>query len=486
MNAQKMLAKFFSWVRHASAVRLEQLAAEQEFLGLKPIDRLHDDLAQGLFLDWFWFERPLTSAMRSPVSLFAQERQRAASAPERAVLAAMEKTLFGLYEVTDVRPAENHMVLRDCLRSASWTIQEHSGSRSCDRGDLLIARVIPVKPVALITGWTAHFPATIEEFERNRKDHFKDGAMPPMRPRDVLELFIVHVDWNSKGAAFVRAKLSGLWQRWTPGLSFRELEEIVGEECVERLMDVQKSFLERCPADEDRKDAMELLMAYWNWHAGVRLGKKPPVERGGAMGLIEKELGQRMSLYGVQRLKETGRTLTSEEIQAWYRNPANGESGKSPVEMIQEERRSAGERVPEQMDVRVFSGEIDTVTPGMREGDRMWRAGNEAMLAHRFKEAIEKLEAAYALLKQTDEVNFRVLGNLGLCYAIVGRKDEAMRALQGALTHNPDYDLARRNLSRLRSMGNQEYSQFRRAAPGQLTKIEWSPDRQDPVGDKNA
>jgi len=486
MIAQKVLSKFFGWVRHSPPVLREQMIAEQEFLGLRPVDRLREELAQGLFLDWFWFERPLTSTMCSPVSLFRQERRKTCSESEYPALAAMEKTIFSLYEVLETRPAEDRLLLRDCMRGVKWMLHEHAGSRSSSSGDILIARVIPVEPLALMTGWAAHFPAKIEEFERNKKDYFKDHKMPFMRPRDALNLFVEPVDWDSKGAAFVRAKLSGLWQRWSPGITFREVERIVGEERMERLMDIQKAFLERCPADEDREKAMELLMSYWNWHAGTRIGKEPPAERGGAMGPVERDLGRRMSLFGMARLRETGRVLTSEEVRAWYGDPHNGKDGKSPMQMIQDERRAAGEQAPENMNVHVFGGEIDDITPGEREGDRLWRAGNDAMVQHRFKEAIEKLEAAYELLRHREGINFRVLGNLGLAYAILGRKEDAENALQGALTHNPDYDLARRTLSRLQSMNRWEFERFRREAPSQLTKTEWSPDRKDPEEDKNA
>ncbi len=95
------------------------------------------------------------------------------------------------------------------------------------------------------------------------------------------------------------------------------------------------------------------------------------------------------------------------------------------------------------------------------------------MIHRNYKKAAQMYEEALAVLKHDKTISFRVFGNLGICYALMGERGKAIEAQREALRHNPDYDRARRHLSDLEAMTDKQYEKFLKDGPNNLTHTEW-------------
>jgi len=173
----------------------------------------------------------------------------------------------------------------------------------------------------------------------------------------------------------------------------------------------------------------------------------------------------------MDRYEKTGKEFSKEENDAWLKTPSNGENGGSPFELISQERKARNHPYPDKI---TYSIKIQGITnkTGEAASDKA-QAATGFMLHKNFEKAARLYEDALTVLKHDKSISYRVLGNLGICCAVMGERDRALETLREALRHNPDYDRARRHLSELESMTAAQYKKFLKNGPGHLTHSEW-------------
>lgn len=235
----------------------------------------------------------------------------------------------------------------------------------------------------------------------------------------------------------------------------------------------EKILLESVPDPDEFNDITGLLEAYWNLASGKKAGLKTPVEMVGPAGPgpVEKKYLNMLGDVNLKRYQKTGMELSKEENDSWLRTPANGRNGLSPFELISGERKNNNHPFPEQINysIKIQGIENKSAEPALEKT----QVAMGFMMHKNFKKAAQMYEEALAVLKHDKSVSFRVLGNLGICYALMGEKEKAIEALHEAMRHNPDYDRARRNLSKLESMSGKQYQKFIKDGPDNLTHTEW-------------
>jgi hypothetical protein len=99
---------------------------------------------------------------------YLASRAGGAGARERAFVEAVGREPFSFYEAIACDPGKG-MRLRDVLRQAERDVEERSGSRSVERGDILLARVVTFEGHGLMVGCGA-------------------VPLPPMEKRPLLDL----------------------------------------------------------------------------------------------------------------------------------------------------------------------------------------------------------------------------------------------------------------------------------------------------------
>src|SRR5207302_10039963 len=156
-----------------------------------------------------------------------------------------------------------------------------------------------------------------------------------------------------------------------------------------------------------------------------------------------------------------GEPPSPEEIDSWMSNPANGEEGHTPKELIIQERRRLGHPAPERVAYRLSVEKLDALSARMSEAADRANQATDLMRKGNFSEALTLYEKAWLALKDEPTHHYRILGNMATCHAFLERRQEAIRCLESALKANPDYTLARGNLLRLQTMTDEQYAEFR-------------------------
>ena len=256
-------------------------------------------------------------------------------------------------------------------------------------------------------------------------------------------------------------------------MPFSIIEKAVDCGNHDEFMAAQKVFFERMPVQEEALRTMEIMNAWWNLASGKKAGLTAPAEYAGTTpyGPVETKYTKKLMDRSVELFQKTGEALSGADSADWLKDPANGENGKSPFTLIYEERKSRNHPYPDKIgySMKIQGIENKAAEPASEKS----QAALGFMMHKNFKKAAQLYEEALAVLKHDKSVSFRVFGNLGICYALMGEREKAVAALREALRHNPDYDRARRHLSELETMTDKQYNKFLKNGPDNLTHTEW-------------
>jgi tetratricopeptide (TPR) repeat protein len=484
MNTQKLLNKFRGWALHEPVIKREIPYAEDEFFAFHTKPTLDDDpTLQGLFIEWFLFDRKTTSHLKTPIDLFIEKKKNDFSKDETVFLESLKRTIFGIFEVLSTKPNEGLIKMKQVDDPMEWTVQDFSGSKSLAPKTILFTRLASSSPYAIMTGWAAGYPMHNVEIKKDLTKIIEQGKKLPITPRDLLRLFAERIQWEDKGMDFCRNKLASIWQKWSPkGMTWKELEEGFGRGDQECLHKAHQALIESLPHKSLMDDAVRLIQAYWNTFSGATVGKKTPLENVQELpkGPKEKLYYKRLSDESIHHFQEKGKIFTPEEVQAWLKDPAKGENGVSPFDLIYDERIAAGHPEPDKIGLHITINATSLDSPELKQASSDYNRANDEMVKKNYAVAVKLYESAYRLIQYDTKFAFRLLGNLGLCYALLGQREKAMETLQAALRHNPDYDLARKRLSELEKMTPEEYLKFLKEAPNQVFSTPWEKESRGP------
>lgn len=477
MNTPKLLDKFRGWAHYDTVMKQELLEAGEEFFAFyEGLNTVGDDVTlKGLFHEWFLFDRKTTRYLQTPAEVFLRYGGGAAVKKEKRFFKVLTETVFGAFEVLSSDEKAGSVHIKRLDGAGEWTIKDVLGSQSMQAGDVLFARVIPLAVEPILTGWVAGYPKGSGEL----KDIFKkfsdaSNKLYGLKPRYLLKFWTQPINWHEKGEYYCKTRLAVIWQRWCgKNIPFSDLESAVDCGDHDKYLLAEKILLESVTDPDEFNDITGLLEAYWNLASGKKTGLKTPAEMVGPTGPgpVEKKYLNLLGDANLKRYQKTGMELSKEENDAWLKNPANGENALSPFELISGERKSSNHPFPERIgySIKIQGIERKAAEPASEKT----QAAMGFMMHNNFKKAAQMYEEALAVLKHDKSVSFRVLGNLGICYALMGEREKSVEALHEALRHNPDYDRARRHLSELEAMTDKQYQKFLKDGPGNLTHTEW-------------
>lgn len=229
-----------------------------------------------------------------------------------------------------------------------------------------------------------------------------------------------------------------------------------------------KAVLGRAPSAEEAREAAEVLTALWN--LTLPPADEEIVPRGPKETMLLRDLQRvaaaKIAEVEVQDDPRAATELARKAVREWFETPQKELGGKTPKDVILAERKSLG-NPREELGISVLPTSLDI---GRREseGARLAEKASEHLRRNEAAEALACLEEAYARLKD-NALACRVLGNMATAYAMLGRREDALKALRAALRSDPDYETARRNLGLLESMSPEEFE--RRHKSGYFEKM---------------
>lgn len=136
--------------------------------------------------------------------------------------------------------------------------------------------------------------------------------------------------------------------------------------------------------------------------------------------------------------------------QKWFETPQEELTGKTPKEVIMEERRELGEAP------KTFKYHLSVqAVPGGSKEEVLYNQAVSVMKEYKYLAALRLFVGMIGNVKQIRE-QFRFWGNVGGCLANLGEVELARRCGQKALELKSDYELVRKNLDSLNDPKTQQ------------------------------
>ena len=464
-KGHKFWNKFTAWASHEGQIRVEMLEALEEFVvspGRVPADAREP--VQLLFEGWFLMERALTRARMTPIELFIRTHARPLKPTELAVYRRFAaENHFGFFKVEDSCPGES-MELRLMPGGEVFHVVEVEGSKGAGKGSYLITRILPFEDHWAMPSLVGAYPSG-ETYPLDRSFGETGGQLKPgeLRPRHVLPLFMPKVDWMREGVPRVKARLAMLLQRWgVSDIKASAVEKDIAAAHARRDLShpLLKEILQRAPSAGEAAEAVEVLTAWWNLTIPKEEQQFP---RGPKEMMLLKDLervvGQEITEKVLEDLEQATKRVRA-KTQAWLHAPQVELGGKTPLQVIGEERKALG-NPREELDISFIPNRLD-LGEQVGEGARLANRGTDYLIKKDAARALESFEKAYASMKD-DPAVFRVLGKMATAYVMLGKREPALEMLRAALKANPDYEVARNNLQLLESMTSEEFTRKHRS-----------------------
>jgi len=434
----------------------------QEFLGVKPGNSVRVTGEPQEVIEFQLLHEYLTLDLLLPpenlpaVDLFLQRERSRLTVEEIEALEGWRQQRISAFEVLE-RVEGNRLKVRDLLAETERSIQPQR--LIYDPGTFLLARIMPFRDLWYFTNVVAPIPAEFRYGFLRTFRHFQGDLNKNRLTAKELVMMIKGSPEGSGSVERAELELVRLLAQWeVADLTLPEIlkavkEGVAGKKSPNHI--VEKILRQsRSPNRKALPRLLALVQRLWNDEAGRRV--RPEDERGPIEHQVMADLmnlsSRELRLEGVPLLR------TQEEFQRladrWLETPQEELGGRTPREVIFEERRNRGDPRTE-LGISFEMKRIDV--PGFSD-QKLYDRALEHMRLGRFALAIRDFKAFLPLIGHDPE-RYRLLYNLGVAYALMGHKRHAEELCHQALEINPSYEIARKHLKRLK-----------RATPEQLRR----------------
>jgi len=448
----QMYDRITAFVRRHPEIEKELFARQREF------ERLSFKGNSGrLFFDWFIFDYHLQSHQKRLLDVFLEDEKDKVPPETFERYAAAGQDRFGIYQVLAVRTGKEFRC-RNALSDSGgeFQVRDRSSAGFLAKGDYLVGRLLPFDDVFIMASDGLHLPQQEYDVIGLVLKQFPD----PGARLDALDLYKALFPQEIPEQLGAEEKFVLMCREG--GLSDDEIEDIQLEMrmAIQKRggspQEVMKDLLERMRVPEWFRvgEFSEAVQEMWNHYVGQihPHSEKGPLET----MLVRVCMDAAIREIGLpQDLSDKGRADFSRNVKAWsdrwFVTPLKHLNGKTPKEVILEERRRRGNPQTE----FGFSIGLDAISADPhqeREAERLFHQAAAAMAERRHDEAL----ALYEEYLKLWDGNHVVWHNMAVCYVVLLQKRKALACLRRALEINPEYELARDRLEQLEAMDKAE------------------------------
>ncbi len=417
---------------------LEEIAYEERFfknLGMTESER------RNLVFDWYIFDYKSEVLSKNLLQYFLEKAD--LNENLKAIYKRFRDGVFSIFEVKALRIGKE-MIAGDLATGKEYGIKDTALTRQVLKGQCGFLRVLPFEDHYILTGTGYFFPQEASHFIKlffldveKQKKPFK------LTPLTIYEIFFTQEKPE---------KLPNI-ERFTLLCQEGGLNENYINETIQKIRkevlnkgdfhDIQKELIAKIKPHPgfDIKEIIQAFMDVWNSFVSEQKGyvEKGPVET----ALINASMGYVQSKVNPKRYKDekTASERAEELMEERLKRPRQELNGKTPEEVILEERQKLGN--PEK---RVkFRINISALTPGeevAQKANEAFARGRQLLMENKPSEAIEAYKEYISIHSQ----NYVVWHNMGIAYSLLTDRVNAERCFKKSLEINPDYELAKRNI----------------------------------------
>lgn len=442
--------------------------ALREFTGasyLPQQSEFTEEQLQSFFGSWFLFDYRLPSSGQAPLTIYLKEQGNELTAQEQAYYQALLTTnRFDIFEVLRVDRGQG-LRLRQLRTGTEYEITERQGTYDAVPEQIFLCRIWHAGEMWQLAPDIVTYPPAAAPLWREQANKMEQ----PPSPRQV---------WQMATKQLIQSTAVGL-EALDKFLRDHEADPaLTPQDILEWLKDDQdlRRTLQRVVQHVKPKsqaafeELMQILSKTWNTlsikerdgGAAIPNWEPGPVEealleelRAAALAAIDPE--------SFASLADVNQALADFQSR-WVDTPLLEYRDKTPRQLVTEEREASNHHEKDwtvQLQLQEF-GDAQ-----QERANALLKAGNEA---HRRGDLIEAEQYYRQLIAEYDDP-YQAWGNLGLVLASQGKKQAAIDALKQALVIEPDYQLARLNLSSIQNLSIEELKRQRMVVGASVLRI---------------
>lgn len=404
-----------------------------------------------LVLDWFVFDAKSKALRGNPLEVFLKETD--LNEETRKLYQNFRQGKFSLFEVKAVRIGKG-VLLVSLLDNQEYQVFDVACSKAVQKGQSGLFRMLPFEDYFILTGIGYPFPVSSTPAVRVIAKNMRESRRPVhLSPLQVCEIMFAAPKREPLPA---RERFELICRE--QGLSVDEVKEFVDEMRSNALEKrgfegmAERLFAKIRPVPGfDPGELSDALVETWNSF----VSKQPDYfEKGPMEGMLIRAsldyIHNRVTLDG-RKKREKIKARMNELQEEWFAMPLEELEGKTPAEVILEERRALGNPQKE----IAFLIQLDELSPGREKEEKMNRLLDKArglMEEQHLPEAVAIMES---ILREYPEA-YPVWQNLGIAYVLSQDRVNAQRCFEKALEVNPQYEMARQDLERLKNSSDED------------------------------
>lgn len=447
-NYKDKMDEFYSrisgFVSRHETILTELMEKERIFATL----RMDETDKKKIFFDWFIFDCKSSVFSKNLLRHFLDTEPLEAEVKE--LYRGFLDNVYSVFEVKALR-AGKEMIVRDLLNDKEYNVKETTLTRHLQKGQCALMRVLPFHGYHILTGIGHVFPpestSIIKLFMQNKK---KSAKKRNLNPLEICEIFFAQ-DERERLPVQERFRLFCR----EAGIENAHIDEIV-KTLKRRAENPKENF-----NDDLIKDIMSKIKSYSSvrveelsgsfmdlWNSFISEGNpsahKGPVET----AIIHAGIDYVQSKVNPDKYKDIKKAeAKAKEINdQWLNTPKEELGGRTPVEVILEERRELGNPQKE-VGFQVSFTKLEMNAEIEKQAEKLFYQGIEYVRQHKPVEALKAYEA-YCHLNPD---NYVVWQNMGVAHILLLDKVKAQECFQRALEINPDYEMPQRNLEVLKN-----------------------------------
>lgn len=450
-NYQEIMNKFYAQISDFIMNREDIVAELDEKSRLFSTLKMDEGEKKRIFFDWFIFDCKSKVLSKNLLRYFLDKDL--LDAKTKGIYRGFLDNAYSIFEVRALRIGKE-MVIHDLIHAREYNVKDTSFTKHIRKGQCVILRVLPIHGYYILTGVGHAFPIEsspiIKLSLQNRR---KLQKQPRLSPLEICEIFFAQ---DEKEQLPTRERLTLFCQE--AGVEKEYVEEMIDtlkeharnkgeyDDIIKDLFDKIKPHPDFNPAE-----LSEAFIDLWNSFISEETPsfKKGPMER----ALIHACMSYVQSKVNPDKYKDIKKAEAKAKKMNddWLNAPKEELGGKTPVEVILEERKRLGNPQKEV----AFSIAFTKLKPGgdvERQAEELFYKGLEYVKQNKPAKAIEAYKAYCAL----NPKNHVVWQNMGVAYMLLLQKNKAQECFEKALEVNPDYEMPKNNLKLLKNANEKD------------------------------
>lgn len=448
----EFLAKLAKFVSEDPRLMEKLMEVDREF----PLLDVNDEERKLAILDWFIFDYELKPFKKTLLEHFININKDMPS-EEKVIYEGFKNNIYSLFEIKALKIGKE-MIVKDLATEKEYWVREKTATQSLEKGQCVFTRLLPYNDHYIFCGSCQVFlkeaTYTLRFGYKRMRENKADMKITPKEIAETHHGFKEEENLKEMDLDTIEQKLSEKLKE--VGLADVTISSII--EKVNKSIGVNQVFKEITkkavfPEEKDINKLLELLTIFWNKVPHKALGGMSPEEKGRDFprGPIELSLIQELMSHlhdevnpdDYPNKKELKRVLAKSQ-KKWLDKPNSELDGKTPGQIILEERKKIGNPRKE-IGLTVTVSPIERITKKEKEAEEIFKKAINLTREKRYIEAVE----SYKQLVEISPDNYVAWGNMGSLYGLLLKKEESYKCLHKALFINPNYKIAKNNLTLL-------------------------------------